>query len=183
MMKKFYLCFVALIFSAFQSDNKIPWKETTKLTWDDFKGKPDASSAYKANTETEVAIQIKTKGEAATIIIECFFIKNASWTKDINNAFLLGHEQTHFNISEIGARKFRQKLKGKTFSAKTFQRELNNMRSETGKESKAMQAEYDKETEHSVNEAAQKKWNKKVTDELKSLAAYAEPQISCKITR
>jgi hypothetical protein len=182
-MNYFYLIFAALIFSSFQSDNKICWKENTKLTWYDFKGTSDVASPYKANTETEITVQIKTKGEDATIIIECCFIKNASWTKEINNAFLLGHEQTHFNISEIGARKFRQRLKGKTFSAKTFQQELNNMRSETGKESKAMQAEYDKETEHSVNEAAQKKWNKKVMDELKSLTTYAEPQISCKITR
>lgn len=180
-MRLFYILSAFLFLSAFQSDDTILWKETTRLTWNDFKGKPDASSPYKANTETEVNVQIKTKGEDVTIILQCSFVKNLSWTKDTKNAALLVHEQMHFNITEISARKFRQKLKGKTFTAKTFQQELNKMHAETGRESKAMQVQYDTETEHAVNEAAQKKWNKKVMDELKSLSLYAEPQVSCKI--
>src|SRR5579872_4328795 len=123
MKNLFYTVPMALLFFAFQTDNKIMWKETTKLVWDDFKGKPDGSSPYKANTETEVAVDIKTKGDLAIITLECCFIKNASWTKDNKNPGLLIHEQMHFNITEISVRKFRQKLKGKIFPAKTFQQE------------------------------------------------------------
>lgn len=178
-MKPALLLIITLVFSAFQSDNKILWKDTVKLTWDDFKGKPDDSSPYKANTETEITVEIKIKGNEAIVTLECCFLKDIAWTKTHDNANLLVHEQMHFNISEIGARKFRKKLKGKTFLAKTFQQELNNVRSETGKESKALQAEYDKETEHSINETVQKKWNKKIMEELKSLSAFSSPSITC----
>ncbi|MGZ3902453.1 MAG: DUF922 domain-containing protein [Bacteroidia bacterium] len=180
-MRILYLFFVFIGFSSFQPEQKILWSESRKLTWDDFQGKINQSSLYKANTETEVAVQIKAKGEEATVTLECFFIKGASWTKTHDNAYLLEHEQTHFNITEIGVRKFRKMLSGKSFSVKSFQQELKKMHSEVGRDSKAMQAEYDKETEHSVNEVGQKKWNKKVTEELKSLSAYTYPSVTCKI--
>lgn len=180
-MRPFYLLVILIAFSSFQAEQKILWSESRKLTWEDFQGKVNQSSSYKANTETEVAVQIKAKGEEATVTLECFFIKGASWTKTHDNAYLLEHEQTHFNITEIGARKFRKMLSGKSFPVKNFQQELKKMHSEVGRDSKTMQAEYDKETEHSVNEAAQKKWNKKIENELKSLSAFANPQVSCKL--
>ena len=172
---------ISTIYFSFQSDDKILWKETTKLVWDDFKGKPDASSSYKANTETEITVDVKVKNENATIILQCYFVKNLSWTKDKNNSGLLVHEQMHFNISEIGARKFRKKLKDKTFLGKNFQQELNKMHSEINRESKTMQNEYDKETEHSVNTKAQEKWNKKISEELKSLNSFSSTSVDCLI--
>ncbi|MGZ3863394.1 MAG: DUF922 domain-containing protein [Bacteroidia bacterium] len=182
-MRLIYLLLVFLGVSSFQPDQKILWSENRKLTWGDFRGKVNESSPYKANTETEVAIQIKAKGEEAVVTLECFFIKDASWTKTRDNVYLLAHEQTHFNITEIGARKFRKMLAGKTFAVKNFQQELKKMHSEVGRESKALQAEYDKETEHSVNEAAQKKWNTKIENELLSLNKFASFNVSCKLSK
>jgi len=175
--------FAAIIFSSFQSDNKIFWKEKAILTWDDFKGKPDASSPYKALTESVINIEIKTKGMEAFLTIHNYFDKNQSWTKTKTDANLLNHEQMHFNIAEIWTRKLREKLKGKTFEIKTFQTELNSMHSEIHRESKAMQAEYDKETEHSVNTVNQQKWNKKITSELQKLSAFSTADISCKLSK
>jgi len=178
----FFTVLISTSFS-FQSDDKIPYKENSLLTWADFKGRPDASSPYKALTETMVTIDVKTKGNEAVLTIQNYFQKNLSWTKDKNNNNLLSHEQTHFNITEVWTRRFRQKLKGKTFEIKTFQRELNAMHSEIHKESKAMQAEYDKETEHSVNEANQQKWNKKITNELQKLSSFSSIEVSCKLSK
>ena len=175
--------FIAFFFFAFQSDDKIPFKDGNFLTWDNFKGKPNTSSPYKALTETTITIDIKTKGDEAIITIQDFFDENLSWTKEKNNTALLGHEQTHFNINEVWTRKLRQKLNGKTYPVKSFQKELNAMHSEIHKESKAMQIEYDKETEHSVNEANQEKWNKKIRNELEKLSAFSGIEVSCKLSK
>ncbi len=177
--------FSILIFTSFsfQSDNKIFWKENTVLTWDDFKGKPNVSSSFKTLTESVVTVDIKSKGNEAIVTIQNYFDKNMSWTKDKNNDNLLSHEQGHFNIAEIWTRKFRQKLKNKTYQITTFQRGLNSMHSEIHKESRAMQVEYDKETEHSVNEANQQKWNKKITSELQKLSVFSSAEVSCKLSK
>jgi hypothetical protein len=176
-----FLVVIGFLFS-FQADNIIPWTENRKLTWDDFKGKPDATSPYKAKTESNFSMQIETKGMEAIINMQNCFNKIKSWVKEKNN-LLLEHEQTHFDIAEVWIRKFKQLLQGKTFSVKTFQQELNAMHSEINRGGKAMNAQYDKETEHSINQEAQKKWNKKVAEELKSLNTYASSKVTCKLTK
>ena len=180
---RFSLLLISFVLFAFQSSDKIPFKDNSLLTWDDFKGPPQNNSPYKALTETQTTIDIKTKGDEAFITIQNYFDKNLSWTKGKDNPNLLGHEQTHFNISEVWTRKFRQRLKGKTYSVKTFQKELNAIHSEIHKEAKAMQTEYDKETEHSVNEANQLKWNKKISNELQKLNAFSGVEVSCKLSK
>ncbi|HXB39069.1 MAG TPA: DUF922 domain-containing protein [Bacteroidia bacterium] len=176
-----FLIIAGFLFS-FQTDNIILWAENRKLTWDDFKGKPDTTSPYKAKTESNFSMQIGTKGMEAIIGMQNCFNKNKSWVKEKNN-LLLEHEQTHFDIAEIWMRKFKQLLQGKTFTVKTFQQELNAMHSEINRGGKEMNARYDKETEHSVNQEAQKKWNKRVAEELKSLNAYTSPKVTCKLTK
>lgn len=173
-----------LLFSllAFRQDNRIPWQEGGALSWADFKASPDASSPYQANTETEVKVDVKTKGDQALMTIQCYFNKNLSWVKKKTD-YLLMHEQMHFNITEINTRKFRQRLGGKTFPLNEFQQVLNTTHSAIHRESKEMQALYDKETEHSVNEAAQKKWNAKITKELNELKAFASPQVTCTLKK
>jgi lipopolysaccharide export LptBFGC system permease protein LptF len=183
-MKNLFL-FIALAFvclSFTKDDNTILWNETTKLAWTDFKGNPNNSSPYKAFTESNIHTEISAKNNEANISIKVFFDKNKSWVKEANNAELLKHEQTHFDITELWARKFRQKLKGKTFSFKSFQNDLNTIQAGIFKDSKEMQVLYDKETEHSVNTANQQKWNKKITEELKNLGEFSATEISCTLT-
>ena len=130
-MKKLF-SFIAIAItclSFINDDNTILWSETTKLAWIDFKGVPNNASPYKAFTESNIHTEIAAKNNEATISIKVFFDKNKSWAKETTNSELLMHEQIHFNITELWARKFRQQLKGKTFSIKTFQAELNTIQS------------------------------------------------------
>ncbi len=177
----FFLIVAGFLFS-FQAAHLIPWKENRKLSWDDFKAKPDASSSYKAKTESILNLAIATKGMEASITMQNCFDKNASWVKEKRD-ILLVHEQAHFDISELWARKFKQRLNGKTFAIKTFQKTLNSMHDSIYKEGKAMQVEYDKETEHSVNTKAQEKWDKKIAADLKSLSAFIPEVVTCKLTK
>lgn len=172
----------ALIFCSFQEDNNISWTESRKLTWSDFQGKPDASSPFKAKTESNLDIRISTKGMEATITMQTSFSKKASWVKTETD-LLLKHEQTHFDIAELWTRKFKQKLKGKTFPVKSFQSTLNQLHRDIQREGKAMQAMYDKETDHSINEKEQEKWTKKITADLKSLSEFTAPAVTCKLSK
>jgi hypothetical protein len=184
-MKRFFLYILLnlICLSFIKDDNSILWNEATKLVWPDFKGAPDSSSPYKAFTESGIHTEISAKNNEAIISIKVSFDKTKSWTKETNSRELLTHEQVHFDITEVWARKFRQKLKGKTFSIKTFQSELNATQASIFKESKEIQVLYDKETEHSVNKANQQKWNKKIAEELKSLSTFSAPEISCTLIK
>jgi hypothetical protein len=173
---------IAFAFCSLQTDNYIPWKESRRLTWNDFKGKPDEKSPFKAKTESNLDIQISTKGEEATLTMVTSFDMNKSWVKDKRDV-LLRHEQTHFDIAELWSRKFKQRLKGKTFAAKSFQSILSSMHADIQKEGRAMQAQYDKETEHSINEKAQAKWTQKINADLKSLSEFTPATVTCKLSK
>ena len=181
-MKKIFLPALLLILFSFQQENVIPWKENRKLTWDDFKASPNESSKYKALTESIINIAIAGKGLEATVTVEANFDKSTSWVKE-RTTELLKHEQGHFDIVEIWARKFKQKRKGKTYNVKTFQKELNELYGAMNRDSKTMQIEYDRETEHSVNTREQEKWNKKIAADLKSLSEFTAPSVSCKLVK
>ena len=183
-MKHIFL-FVTLLlvcFSFTQDDNLISWQQNSKLTWDDFKAIPNSSSKYKAFTESEIKTAVAAKNNEAHISIKTFFNKNQSWVKDKTDA-LLAHEQVHFDITELWARKFRQKLQGKTYTFKTFQKELNAISSGIYKESKEMQVAYDEETQHSEIVTAQKKWEQKIKTEIEKLNAFAATDVSCTLTK
>lgn len=167
---------------SFQQDNRIPYQESRRLTWDDFKGKPDEKSVYKAKTESSLDIQISAQGQEATITMVTSFDMTKSWVKEKRDV-LLQHEQTHFDIAELWSRKFKQRLKGKTFPAKSFQGVLSTMHQDIQKEGRAMQKQYDAETEHSINEKAQEKWTKKINADLKSLSEFAPPVVTCKLSK
>lgn len=168
---------------AFQGDDSlILWKENKKLSWDDFNGKANEASKYKALTESILSIAITGKGMEAVITMTANFDKRTSWVKEKRDDLLI-HEQGHFDIVEIWARKFKQKLKGKTFNVKTFQKELNVLYNDVNRESKAMQVEYDRDTEHSINVKAQQKWTKKVNADLKSLSEFAPATVTCKLAK
>ena len=177
------IALLSICFSFTQDANLILWNENTKVSWSDFKGAPDNSSPYKALTESEIKTEIAARNGLAQISIKTFFDKSRSWVKDIKTDELLAHEQLHFDISELASRKFRQKLKGKTFSFKTFQHDLKAMQSDINAENKAMQLEYDKETKHSEITESQIKWEKKIKEALQKLNAFAETDITCTLSK
>jgi hypothetical protein len=182
MKKRAFICVGLFILCAFVQENTILWAENKKLSWNDFQGKPDESSPYKAKTESTLDIKISTKGMEAVIVMQTNFSKTASWVKTKTD-LLLKHEQTHFDITELWTRKFKQKLKGKTFPAHSFQRTLNSLHGEIQRESHAMQALYDKETNHSIIEKEQEKWTKKIGADLKSLSEFSGSTVTCKLSK
>ena len=173
-----YFLLTSIFFFNVQFKNKaieIEWKNNRPLTWEDFIDKPDKGSPYYALTYSGISLSSHYEGEALFVKVNCTFSPNQSWVKKgKETADLLLHEQMHFNITEIHARKIRQAISklDKTNPKKIIEK-VDDLFNLYFKESIKMQSKYDRETDHSVNTKEQIKWNKLIKTELDKLNAYA----------
>lgn len=164
-------------------DEVIPWRADVNLTWPDFKGKPDRSSPYKAMTFSSISSNLLVFSEKELKIeVSCHFIKNKSWKKAETDE-LLKHEQVHFDIAELAARKMRQRLsllKLKDLNQDNIQARLNKIFNTSTKEQQQMNKKYDSETNHSINTKEQKEWELKIQNELEKLNEFSSVIVSIK---
>jgi predicted secreted Zn-dependent protease len=86
---------------------------------------------------------------------------------------ILAHEQAHFDISEITARRLRKALLTETYSRKNLEQKINSIYQVTIQAGDEMQALYDQESDHGLNKTQQLKWSNRVKNELSELANYA----------
>ncbi|ANH80465.1 hypothetical protein A8C56_05185 [Niabella ginsenosidivorans] len=88
-------------------------------------------------------------------------------------AYLLNHEQKHFDISEIFAREASRFLQTHHFS-RNYASEITNEMQRLSKEAAALQKLYDKETNNGRNEPKQREWNRAIAKRLSRLSAYSQ---------
>ena len=181
-MKNIIYALLLVSFFAFTGDDKkdlILWTKDYKLQWTDFMGKP--SGNLKAMTWSTITFETKkVDATGITLLINDYFIKNQSWRqKDFTDDFVLQHEQTHFDITEVYTRKLRKKLNGLKYKdVKKAMPEIQKIYNEMFSESRVYQKKYDEETKHSINKDEQIKWNKKIANELQDLEAYTNPEVN-----
>lgn len=166
-----YLAFVNfLIFTLWgQAQNKeeqIRWSENYKLSWEDFKGNAPPFSKEAASTASGISYSYQATMKHFQIKVDCevhsFFMPNDSWYNlEKANDAVLSHEQVHFDICEIFARKMRKRVAETTFS-QTVKQEIKKIYKEILQELDNMQEQYDFETNHSRNKDKQKEWEDKV---------------------
>jgi hypothetical protein len=89
-------------------DYKLNVSDFKELTYDNKATKYD-SSKYNIRAYSSVAIGYSFKMEKGKTVFDAFglFIRSKSWIKEYNMA-VLNHEQGHFDIAEIYARKLEQ---------------------------------------------------------------------------
>lgn len=174
-MSKAIFLFILLYVSGIQTNDLIPWSASRKLTWEDFKGNPDPRSPNAALTSSNINIEFGYDESGFTYSIKCNFDKKRSWVRIRNNEVLL-HEQGHFDIAEIHARKLNKVMKAYRFNAKTAANDLNNLYEKVMNEHTQAQTLYDKETDYSRHKTKQEEWLKRIAAEMKSLQEYANYQ-------
>jgi hypothetical protein len=156
-------------------NNLIPWSTARKLTWSDFKGDPDPHSPNAALTSSNINIEFGYNNTGFQYSIRCVFDKNRSWVR-IATDEVLAHEQGHFDIAEIYARKLNKALAAYRFNAETVSKDVNDIYNSIMKEHRQTQIQYDQETDYSRNKPKQAEWLKKIAADLKSLAPFANYQ-------
>src|SRR5215831_5043036 len=168
-MIKTIICYLAVIASL--QTNLIAWSPERKLSWDDFKSTPDPNSPNAALTNTAINIEFGYDKSGLTWSIRCSFDKTLSWVR-IKNDAVLAHEQGHFDIAEIYARKLNKALKEYHFNGKTVANDVNNIYNNMMAAHHDAQEAYDKETDYSRNNDKQQESLKKIAEDLKNLDKY-----------
>lgn len=169
-----FLLLLPVQFSFSQSGNEdiIYWNESRKLTWADYKGKVQTGSDAAASTATYLGIEYNFGRDGFGYKITCSFSKSKSWGLHKTDYILL-HEQGHFDIAEIFARKLNKKMGEYKFNEATFKDDLRNLYQSLMTEKDAFQNQYDEETNHSIKKEKQAEWLKKIAALLTEYKAFA----------
>ncbi len=165
------LVFLGLFsFSNTSEEEKIAWNENRKLTWEDFKGTPNRADEFVASTNSGVSFGYSYKERngigKVEITIQSNFYPNLSWYRSEKvSDYILAHEQLHFDISELHARKLRKALAplphNRAYKA-AAEAIYNNLEADR----RAMQESYDRDSDHSNEEVEEYKWRAYVAQEL-----------------
>lgn len=178
------VCGILLLFSvmvnAQKKDDQIVWSKEQKLTWDDFKGKPKSNSKAGAMTISGIRRGFSYKNGKIIVNAESIFFKKESWGKDYDRILsTLEHEQLHFDITELYARKFRKSLLETSFkrNGEKAYKQFYAIYEKIDADKDAYQYLYDDETTNPRDEEKQKEWLEKIAKELAELEEYANPEL------
>jgi molecular chaperone DnaK (HSP70) len=158
-------------------DSCIYWQENRRLAFEDFKGSQDTTFlvyGYPANgaasTKIETTFLVDENGRITVIVLNKF-LKEKSWIMN-RKPSVLSHEQGHFDISEIYARKIRKAVN--ELLRKNIDDE--NIYKETIKlflnELAIHQEKYDAETHHGFLFDKQSACENKIQKELNELKMF-----------
>ena len=113
----FFIGFISLMSFSFVKDEFILWQENKKLKIQDFKA--DNKDTVKVNRQQFLgaisAIRIeyssfqRNKNSVPDFSIKTYFDPNESWML-LKNDYVLQHEQIHFDLTELYARKMRKSV-------------------------------------------------------------------------
>ncbi len=175
----YFFVFLLMSFSAgAQITTNVYWTEKTSmvpgqtiyyspgrlLQWDDFTGRPQLTGLTAAITMSGFGYQasMKTKGSNGEINISvyCYFNKPGSWVKpDKKTAYILNHEQHHFDISYLAARVFASRVKSLNLTPQNINVLLPKLYTECCDLMNKMQDDYDGQTKNGQLADMQEKWN------------------------
>jgi hypothetical protein len=162
------LCMVSAV--SYGQENFLSWNESKRLEWNDFSGQTNDSSKFDAEVFAEVRYRYNFKNpDDFHFDVVANFNKNISWSrKQHQSQDLLKHEQLHFDIAEVYARKMKEMFDNYRYT-ENFSEEIVLLFNEKKLEYHAMQKQYDEETDHSLNKEKQTEWEVYVREELNRL--------------
>lgn len=180
LMKSYYIfvfLYSACISLLQAQDQRISWSEASPLVWNDFKAAPDFDSRFNASTSSGIAFSWSYRSEGSADHFEYdisnFFNPQESWVKPGSKSdHLLKHENLHFDISELHARRFRKLISQYTIT-KNIKADLNRLYQQSEHARQQMQRKFDKETRHSIDQEAQANWETYIAKELEKLTSFS----------
>ncbi|MBK7855774.1 MAG: hypothetical protein IPJ79_13560 [Bacteroidetes bacterium] len=100
--------FLSSVLGQSQKRDLVEWNETFKISLEDYKGRITDTLNY-VNTNCGIYCIPQIIGDSASITIIAYMDKNKSWIrKKYADSLALTHEQGHFDLTEIYARKFKK---------------------------------------------------------------------------
>lgn len=157
-------------------ENRLSWSEYLPLNWSDFQAIPPGMSKRNIAAITSSVIQYRYYCEDGKIqyAIQSVFLKDESWVRETARTDdYLRHEQLHFDITEVYARKLKRFLGQRIYycdDVREFERQINDVLAQW----RALQAKYDRETQYSLDYRRQANWNDYVATLLTRYEAYKD---------
>ena len=168
-----YVCFSKINNTKVETENYIIWTIDRKLIWKDFKSKEKIKRIGVAQTGANIEIKpFKNKFKKYDYKVLSTFYKNKSWTQT-ESVDVLEHEQLHFDIAELFARKMRKEIAFVKLNNKVIrENDYRRIHQLLFKKYLIFQNKYDKETMYSKNTKIQKEWIDRIAIELQLLKNY-----------
>ncbi len=170
---------VILLFGGTSSDTPdiIFWSDDG-LEWADFGGEPrfDFSNRNVSALTSSGIIHYRgcDENDMISYRVRAYFEKKESWVKEVARTdYHLAHEQLHFDVTELYARKLRKILDDRKFMCGEeveFERFVRQYISNW----QVTQQAYDFSTHHSMDKKKQKEWHHRIAFELSLLEDYKE---------
>ena len=184
-----YVQLVFLLFTSHalhaQLNTKVEWTQQTsmspsdviyytpqnKLIWENFRGTAVEGGRTAAITMSGFGYtaNMHSSGQKGQLDIQvyCFFNKNRSWVKSgRNTAYILTHEQHHFDVSYIAANIFIDKIQSTVLTNANYNTLLPRIYDECIAIMNKMQDDYDNQTKNGQEKEIQQKWNKFIDDKI-----------------
>lgn len=160
-------------------DNSICWRDDLKLKWSDFQGVVPQVTNWSAVCSAELLATGCWSNNLPNFKITNCFDRNASWTDDTTSAEGLKHEQLHFDIAEIHARRMRKSVDSLRQLGETSFEPYSLIIQELLDRRNKIDSIYDEETAHSIFLKKQELWAEKIKNEIKELEAYSADSVRC----
>lgn len=157
-------------------DDSVFYTPDRPLNWSDFQGSPSKPSSFAASVFPSFSYEgqpvVKDGVIHLDLVMKVYVLKSSSWVKaPARNAYGLNHEQRHFDIVKLVAERFKKKLTPERLTLEDFNSIMQYEYIESFREMNRLQEQYDNETRHGMDEAAQASWNQRLDEELRSFNA------------
>ncbi len=184
----FFSCTLIVCSSFFIQSLSEPilWRKQS-LRWKDFQGPVDSVGPHAnalAVTNSRLEQHYYRVGDEIHFVIAAWFNPNRSWVKKIvlnsrGSNEVLSHEQHHFDLCELYARKIRKYLGTAVFTGENYKTEIADLFTKFHEQYRSEQNKYDAElTKHVYR---QDEWTESIDAEMKQLKNYSDTAVVVKL--
>lgn len=152
----------------------IYYNTSVPLKWLDFEGLPNSGGIVAAITMSGFGYQASMKSSGGegelNVAVYCYFNKPKSWVKpDKKTAYILNHEQHHFDVSFIASKIFVERVKAAKFTAQNINTLLPKIYKDCCDIMNKMQDDYDGQTKNGQLAGMQEKWDELFVKQIKEV--------------
>jgi len=150
------------------------WSPERRLTWPDFQGPPDLGSRAVAMTAYAISLSTECADGILVSRVTSTFLPQSSWVKSayiVNRRAetTLRHEQGHFDLSEVVARRLRAELRKLRSPCGENDEVRRAVYVKYQKDDADTQRRYDRETGYGTDARLQQIWESRIQSWLKRL--------------
>ena len=145
------------------------WSEAHPLEWTDFLAAPEAKSKGAALTAYEIQARRVCEEDGPAFRVTVRFLPDQSWVKPRQRkAQILAHEQGHFDLAEVTARRLRAELGSLDLGCADGIAAFTKVVADFQARDRDLQQSYDRQTMYGTGSGAQRHWEARIKSWLRA---------------